>query len=107
MNDSTLRDRARMLMKSGELPIRLPDRMWGGPGAGSPCTVCEAPIKRDETEVEIEWSESSSVRSQHLHPSCFIALQVEITEGQPAWRTVAASGQASGPMESILSSQPN
>jgi hypothetical protein len=62
--------------------------MWGGPGVGAPCTVCGAPVKQDEAELEVEWSDGASTSNHHLHARCFAALELEIREGD-----LAASGQ--------------
>jgi hypothetical protein len=42
-NKSALREPARRALHDGKLPSRLPDRMWGGPGAGEVCAVCAVP----------------------------------------------------------------
>ena len=91
--DSSLRAQARKLMRARKLPNRLPDRMWGGPGVGSPCTVCGAPVKQDETELEVEWSDGASTSNHQLHVCCFAALELEIREGELPQRTLGASGQ--------------
>jgi hypothetical protein len=41
-NKSTLRELARRALHNGKLPRRLPDQMWGGPGADEVCAVCAA-----------------------------------------------------------------
>ena len=91
--ESTLRVQARKLMQAGKLPNRLPDRMWGGPGVGTPCTVCGAPVKQDEAELEVEWSEGASTSNHHLHARCLAALELEIRERELTQRTLSASGQ--------------
>ena len=87
--ESTLRVQARWLIQAGKLPNRLPDRIWGGPGAGTPCAVCGAPVKQDEAELEVEWSEGAST-SHHFHAPCFAALELEIREREPAQLPLAA-----------------
>ena len=91
--ESTLRAQARTLVQAGKLPNRPPDRMWGGPGVGAPCTVCGAPVKQDEAELEVEWSDGGSKSNHHLHARCFAALELEIREGELTQRPLAASGQ--------------
>ena len=41
MDEHVLREKARAVVHDGQLPARQPDRTWGGPGVGAPCTVCE------------------------------------------------------------------
>jgi hypothetical protein len=38
------------------MPLRHPDRTWGGPGAGESCAVCERPITKDQLELEIQFA---------------------------------------------------
>jgi len=89
--ECTLRVQARGLMEAGKVPNRLPDRIWGGPGAGTPCTVCGAPVKQDEAELEVEWSEGASTTNHHFHTRCFAALELEIREREPTQLPLAAS----------------
>jgi hypothetical protein len=92
-DESTLRAKARRLMQAGKLPNRQPDRIWGGQGTGTPCTVCNSPVRRDQAELEVEWSEGASKSNHHLHAFCFAALELEIREGELAHRPLAAGGQ--------------
>ena len=91
--DSTLRAQARKLMRAVKLPNRLPDRMWGGQGVGTPCALCGAPVKQDEAELEIQWGEGASISNHRLHALCFAALELEIRERELTQQTLAASGQ--------------
>jgi hypothetical protein len=81
MNDEcTLRDKARAVIQGGKLPNRHPDRMWGGPGVGAHCTICSAPVKRDELEFEIEFArdgDDPAASTYHVHIRCFAAWQFE------------------------------
>jgi hypothetical protein len=96
--DSTLRAQARKLMQAGKLPNRPPDRMFGGPGVGTPCAVCGASVEQDEAELEIEWDDGTSANTYHLHARCFAALDLELREHELTRRTLAVSGQLeSGP----------
>ena len=83
MNDEcTLREKARAVIQGGKLPNRHPDRMWGGPGVGADCTICNAPVKRDELEFEIEFArdgDDSADGTYHVHIRCFAAWQFERT----------------------------
>ena len=91
--ESTLRAQARRLMQAGKFPNGLPDRIWGGLGVGTPCTVCNSPVERGQAELEIEWSEGASKNNYRLHPPCFAALEAEIREGELIQRALAASAQ--------------
>jgi len=56
--------------------------MWGGPGVGAHCAICNAPVKRDELEFEIEFArdgDDSADGTYHVHIRCFAAWQFERT----------------------------
>jgi hypothetical protein len=56
MNDkATLREKAREAIQCGKLPAMKPSRPWGGPGSGTPCSVCGEPVKPGQMEPEIEY----------------------------------------------------
>jgi hypothetical protein len=81
LNDEcTLREKAREVILAGKLPNRHPDGMWGGPGGGSDCTICGAPVKDGEVEFEIEFARDGNHRcldKYHVHIPCFAAWEVE------------------------------
>ena len=81
MNDeSALREKARKAIQSGMLPNRSQDRMWGGPGAGANCVICNEFVNREELEVEIEFErdgDAPCVNTYHLHVRCFGAWEFE------------------------------
>lgn len=80
-DDSARREKAREVVQAGKLPNRQPDRMWGGPGVGAKCSICNVPVNRDETEFEIEFAqEGADARPQthHVHSRCFAAWQLEL-----------------------------
>jgi len=57
--------------------------MWGGPGVGADCTVCNVSVKRNELEFEIEFArdgDDPGVDTYHVHISCFAAWQFERTK---------------------------
>jgi hypothetical protein len=79
-DECTPREKAREVIQAGKLPNRRPDRMWGGPGVGADCTICGAPVKRDEVEFEIEFAGSgqgSGLHTYHVHVRCFAAWEFE------------------------------
>jgi hypothetical protein len=75
-DDSGLHEKARNLIMAGILPARPPDRMWGGAGAGTLCIVCGAPVRRDQTGLEIEYTlDGAGIRNHHVHVRCYSALE--------------------------------
>jgi hypothetical protein len=86
-DESVLRTRVHHLLQLGRLPNRPPDRTWGGPGVGVPCIVCEAPVRRDQREVEIQFAYDGDDRRLdkfHLHVRCFAVWQLERIADEPA-----------------------
>ena len=82
-DEQILRGKAREVIQSGKLPSRPPDRTWGGPGVGAPCTVCGLPVKRDELEFEIQFAhdgDNPGLDKFHLHVRCFAAWEFERTK---------------------------
>jgi len=79
-DEPRLREQAREAVKNGKLPARAPDRTWGGPGVGAPCSVCGVPMTRDELELEIEFAHDGAnpgLDKFHLHVRCFAAWEFE------------------------------
>jgi hypothetical protein len=75
-----LRAKARQVVMDGKLPARRPDRTWGGPGVGAPCTVCEKPVGKEEMEFEIEFAHDGAVPGLdkfHVHIRCFAMWELE------------------------------
>jgi hypothetical protein len=83
-DDSILRAKARELIEAGNLPNRRPDRMWGGPSVGAQCTICGAPVKQDELELEMEFIPDAGPgpSTHHVHIRCFSALEFEMRSRQ-------------------------
>ena len=85
MSDTYLRAKARELIRAGELPSRLPDRKWGGPGNGAPCMVCGAPVKEDEIGFEVEFEQDGTRASaHHFHVRCLFVLELELAKQKTA-----------------------
>jgi len=79
-DEARLREQARVAIRSGKLPPRSPDRIWGGPGVGAGCLICERPVSKDELEFEIEFArdgDSPGLDKFHLHVRCFAAWELE------------------------------
>jgi hypothetical protein len=78
-DECILREKARELIQAGALPNRRPDRTWGGPGSGADCSICRAPVGRDEVEFEIEFDRNGDgpgPSNHHVHLRCFAAWEV-------------------------------
>ena len=87
-DDKLMREKVRQAIRAGRVPGRRPERMWAGPGVGARCPICDAPVWRDELEMEVEFAGDSSADSYHLHLRCFLAWeQLELGDGRPA-RTI-------------------
>jgi hypothetical protein len=80
MDEQTLRAEARAAIQNGKLPARRPDRTWGGPGVGAPCSVCALPVEKDQLEFEVEFAhdgQNPGLDKYHLHVKCFAAWEFE------------------------------
>jgi hypothetical protein len=81
-DESLLREKARAAIRGGKLPSARPDRTWGGPGLGAPCSVCDQAITSDQMEFEIEFAHASGspgLDKFHVHIRCFAAWELERT----------------------------
>jgi hypothetical protein len=81
MAERSLREHVHEAIRTGMLPHRRPDRMWGGPGAGATCTLCGVPVRRDELELELEFVQDDDYAEPakyHVHLRCFTAWEIEL-----------------------------
>jgi hypothetical protein len=79
-DEKVLRGKARAVVRDGKLPSRCPDRTWGGPGVGAPCSVCALPVERNEIEFEIQFArdgDNPGLDKYHVHLRCFAAWEFE------------------------------
>src|SRR6185437_2198059 len=97
MSDEMLRMRAREAVLAGRLPNTAPERIWGGPGTGARCAVCDEPIEPSQPEFELEFVRRSQrepgQRNEealvghpgdvncHVHVGCFAAWESERQTG--------------------------
>jgi hypothetical protein len=85
-DEPRLREQAREVIQTGKLPARSPDRTWGGPGVGAPCSVCERPVSKDEMEFEIQFAhdgDNPGLDKYHVHVRCFAAWEFERNKTSP------------------------
>jgi hypothetical protein len=78
-----LREKARDHLRTGRLPWREADGIFGGAGSGNACAVCDVEITRDRLECEIEINHAgpgSGKTIYHFHPRCFAAWDTERTK---------------------------
>jgi hypothetical protein len=73
--EDELRSRARELIKAGRLRCGEHYRTWGGRGSNEPCALCDALIKPDEVEYEIEFSGAHGAAVYRFHFQCHDAWQ--------------------------------
>ena len=78
-NEPILREKARAAIRSGKLPARRSDRMFGGPGSGQRCAVCGEPLPHEEVEIELEFNQRDGLDQYHLHHRCYAAWEFERT----------------------------
>jgi hypothetical protein len=80
MSYSLLHTKAREAMRAGNLPLRSPDRLWGGPATGDRCAVCGDSTTPGEIALEIEFTRASEAgrTSYHVHPRCFAIYNREL-----------------------------
>ena len=85
-DETVLRAKAREAIRAAKIPLRRPDRTWGGPGAGTLCTVCGAPVTKDQLEFELEFDrdrDNPGLDNFHVHIRCFAAWELERRQGGP------------------------
>ena len=84
-DEPRLREQARAVIQSSKLASRNPDRTWGGPGVGAPCSVCEKPVTKEEMEFEIQFArdgDNPGLDKYHVHIRCYAAWEFERTKAQ-------------------------
>ena len=82
--EGTLRETVREAIRTGKLPSRRPDRVWGGRGDGTTCSVCHVPVGADEIEFELEFITAGDVAGHHVHSDCFAVWDGERETITPA-----------------------
>ena len=85
MDENTRREKARKAIHARRIPNRPPDRMWGGPGSGAACVVCDQTLGEGEVGFEVEFAPTDAKPRQnyHLHVRCFAAWELERESDYP------------------------
>ena len=79
-DEPLLREKARVAIRSGRIASREPDRTWGGPGVGAPCSICDLPIAGNQLEFEIEFAHDGrnpGLDKYRVHIRSFAAWEFE------------------------------
>jgi hypothetical protein len=86
--DNNLGETAREAIRTERLPDCMPDRSWGGKGAGAICQLCSASIKHEQLELEIEFDDERgrNPRNYRVHVPCFTAWSRELQRQRSARR---------------------
>ena len=82
-DELVLREIARAAIRRGRLPIRRPDRTFGGPGTRVVCSVCRELVTPDQTEMEIDFRRPGMQHGSDrhfLHVRCLAAWEFERTK---------------------------
>lgn len=74
-----LMEEARAAMRAGRIPSRHADQMWGGSGSGGTCSICRKPLARTDVEYELEFSQGKGAGAYHVHVSCCMAWEAELS----------------------------
>lgn len=84
-DESVLRAWAREAVKTGKLPDRPPERIWGGPGSGAPCAMCGKTVANEDVEFELQFAsdQGPGAANCHVHARCFAAWELERRNGTP------------------------
>lgn len=72
-NAASLDDMIRLKMSAGLLPSALPTKIWAGFGGGEPCSACDVPVSRRQTEYEFDHER----RPYRFHLACFALWEAE------------------------------
>jgi hypothetical protein len=74
VNEFTIRDRIRAMLKTGEIPREDGSRTWAGYGEGAPCAACSKPVSGSELEYEVDLVSGGTL---NLHLKCHSLWQLE------------------------------
>jgi hypothetical protein len=75
-DEPLLRDQARQAVEREKLPNRSPNRVWGGPGLGGICIICDKSIVKTDMEFELDFVTDDTTKTHHLHARCYSAWEL-------------------------------
>ena len=79
--EAPLREFARLTIRKGTLPRGDPASVWGGPGVGAFCSVCETPVTQDQLEYKLKFTRDRDPSlTLHFHLRCFAVWELERTK---------------------------
>jgi hypothetical protein len=84
MDETTIRQRVREMLATGDLPCEDPAGMWAGRGEGKRCAACKESIRATEVEFEVLLKSGATIL---LHRACHL---IWLQECEPDAATGAA-----------------
>ena len=81
MDIEILRATIRRKLADGSLPMNHIPRVWGGPGSGETCDVCETIVTKDQFVMEV--ISAADGRGVQLHVRCFSVWESERRQARP------------------------
>jgi hypothetical protein len=69
----------RRALREGRIPGRPADQMWGGPGSGAVCAICDQRLESHAVEYELEFAEGRDAGAYHVHVACCMAWEAELS----------------------------
>ena len=79
LDDRRLTRAVREALRSGRIPARQADQLWGGPGSGGRCAICEESLETHDVEYELEFARGTTVGAYHVHVACCMAWEAELS----------------------------
>jgi hypothetical protein len=85
-------------VRAGLLPVRRPDCLWAGAGAGGNCSICGRRITVADVEYELEF-DGVKPTTLHAHAACFDAWERRVLI--PAGALPSTRRHKSGPVADV------
>jgi len=83
---AALRNLVRQALAAGTIPNRRPDRTWGRPGVGAPCSICGDPVPATEMEYEVQFArdgKNPGLDNFHVHTRGAAVWELERCRRRP------------------------
>ncbi len=74
MKQSEIRDLVVKKLRAGQLPLTIPERVFGGPSSGAECAACDRKIQPGSSEIEAQCDDATT---RVYHVLCFSVLTTE------------------------------